>query len=105
MRETGNGNRKYFKFNEDIKYLKDIYEAEKKFRGKTFKRSKSDQTLKVKFRMDYRNTFINLPGFKDLLKEVKVLEEIEKRPTKNLEEKYEYKNLKRISVGEINQRV
>lgn len=105
MRETGNGHRKYFKFTEDIKYLKDINEAEKKFRDKNFKRSKSSETLMVKYRMDYRNTFLNLPGFKDLLKEVKVLEEIEKRPTKTLEEKYEYKNLRRISVGEINQRV
>jgi hypothetical protein len=105
MRETSNGHRKYFKFTEDLKYQKDLYEAEKKFRENNFKRSKSENTIRTKYRQDYRNTFVKTPKDKDLLKEIKVIEEIEKRPNKTLLEKYEYKNLKKISCGEINQRV
>lgn len=100
-------NKEYFKFNDDIKYNKDIYEAEKKFMGKEYKRSKSEKELKTKYRLDYRNTFLNLPGFKDLLKEVKVLQEEEEKQNGTFykKENYEYRNLRKCSTSQINQRV
>lgn len=89
-----------------MKYLKDIYEAERKFRGKNFKRPKSSKTTKTLFKMDIRNTIISLPGFKDLLKEVKIIEEQEyKEKYESVPEGYEFKNLRKISTFEINQRV
>jgi len=97
---------KYFKFNEDVKYFKDIYEAQKKFMGSGFKRSVTEKTLCIKNRLDFRNSFLNIPGANDLLKEIKVIEEIEKRPKGNLlTDEYEYKNLGKISINEITQRV
>lgn len=98
--------KKYYKFNYDIKFLKDLYETEKKFRGKHFKRSKSEKTLKQKHRYDYRDTFLNVPGMKDLLKEINAMEREEKKQKgKELPEESEYKNLRKISTSEITQRV
>ena len=97
---------KYFKFLDDNKYTKDIYEAERKFLGENFKRSKSEETLKHKFKLDFRNTFLNISGIKDLLKEVKVWEYQERREKGTIQPpEYEYKNLRRISAFNINQRV
>mmetsp|Transcript_19041 Transcript_19041/g.16876 ORF Transcript_19041/g.16876 Transcript_19041/m.16876 type:complete len:160 (+) Transcript_19041:285-764(+) len=98
MKDYGFHDKKYFRFNEDTKYQKDLYTAEKKFMGSGFKRSASEKTLKEYKIIDFRNSFLNLPGAKDLLKEIKVIEEIEKRPKGNkLTEEYEYKNLQKIS--------
>jgi len=98
--------KKYFKFTEDLKYQKDIYETEKKFKGKHFRRSKSENTLITKCRLDYRNTFLSLPGFKDLLKEVIYYDKIEhSQQYRHLEPDYEYKNLKKISATAVNQRI
>lgn len=98
--------KKYFNFTDDFKYSKDLYEAENKFMGEGFKRSKSEETLKQKYRIDYRNTFISLPGFKDLLKEVKIIDKEESvQQFKHLEPNYEFKNLKKISATEVNQRI
>ena len=88
-----------------MKYSKDIYEAEKKFRGKRFRRTKSEKHLQTKYRLDTRNTFLVLPGFKDLLKEVKIIQHEEKKKGVIIPEGYEYKNLKKISTFDINQRV
>lgn len=74
--------------------------------GSEFRRSVSEQTLKTKTRLDFRSTFINLPGTKHLLKEIKVIEEIQKRPKGNkLEDEYEYKKLPQVSVSDLTQRV
>ena len=95
----------YFNFTDEVKYHVDIYEAEKKFIGKRFRRTKSQNNLKTKYILDARNTFVSLPGFKDLLKEVKLIEEKEKEKSNVLPEGYEFKNLRKISTFEINQRV
>ena len=74
--------------------------------GSDFKRSHSEKTLKQKHILDFRNSFLNIPGMKDMLKEIKVIEEIEKRPKgNNLTDEYEYKNIGKCSVSEITQRV
>ncbi|CAI2385047.1 unnamed protein product [Moneuplotes crassus] len=106
LREYGLPKHNYYRFSDEITYTKDLYEAEKKFMGEGFRRSVSEETLKTKNRLDFRSTFLNLPGAKHLLKEIKVIEEIQKRPKGNtLEDEYEYKNLPKCSVSEITQRV
>ena len=92
MRETNQ--MKYFRFTDDWRYSKDLYEIEKKFKP-NIKRSKSEKTLKHRYKLDFRSTFLYLPTWKNLLKEVKIIEEEElKIKNKELPEGYEYKNLK-----------